>query len=105
MPGDSRPIERIDVLVGAYDPRGEPAGERRVQVPAAPAPDPADIPLRFDLAPERYQLRLAVELAVGAHGSVFADVEVPYLRKGAVPRPGVVRGAPADRTAGRFTVR
>jgi len=62
---------------------------------------PIDIPLRFDLAPGRHQLRLAVELSPsGLTGSVFADVEVPDFRKEAVSLSGVVLGEPADPTAG-----
>jgi len=100
--GEEGVIESIDVLVGAYDPRGESAGERRLEVPVSVLPEldaatPIEIPVRLDVEPGRYQLRLAVQLSPsGLTGSVFTDVDVPDFRKDAVSLSGVVLGDPAD---------
>lgn len=110
--GVTRAVDNVDVLVNAYDPGGRRRGSDRLRgrVVLRPAPGEAaryEVVSRLDLAPGRYQLRLAAQSSLqGKSGSVYYDVEVPDFTKDALLLSGLVLSAtpgvasvPADRLA------
>jgi VWFA-related protein len=79
----SRVLEQLDVLAAAFSPDGQARGTARQTARVglrAGLPDAAayEILSRIDLAPGRYQIRLAAHSAMtGKTGSVYFDVNVP----------------------------
>jgi len=102
-PGSAK--DNIDVQVSAYDTSGRRQGAARLtgQVVRQPGYQGAtgyEALLRLDLAPGRYQLRVAAESSLlRKSGSVYTDVDVPDFTKDGVTMSGllisVTPGAPS----------
>ncbi len=85
----------LSVLTAAFDLEGKSQGEVRQQfdVSSSGAPDRSrrfDVFSRLDLAPGRYDLRVAIEDGAGRRGSVFTSVDVPDFTKGHLALSGAV---------------
>jgi len=104
-PGTDRLVENADLLVQAYDPKGDRrAGERMtarvVLRPEREGDVVYEVFSRLDLPPGRYQLRLAAASALqGKSGSVFFDLDVPDFSDQALSWSGVVVSAASGPTA------
>ena len=83
----ARVLEQLDVLAAAFSPDGQAKGTARQTARVAlraGMPDAAayEILSRIDLAPGRYQIRLAAHSAMtGKTGSVYFDVNVPDFNR------------------------
>jgi hypothetical protein len=91
-----RIVENLDLLINAYDPKGDRRGTTRLNARVTLGPQPAsnigyEVVTRLDLKPGRYQLRLAASSSMeGKAGSVFCDVDVPDFSKGGLALSGAL---------------
>jgi hypothetical protein len=114
--GTERIVENVDFAVAAYDLKGDPRGSEHLKARVALRPVGGEVAYevlsRLDLAPGRYQLRLAAQSSMqGKTGSVYYDVDVPDFGKDAVSLSGIVLSreppqatAPKDRLAALIPV-
>ncbi len=102
--------EEVHVHVAAYAPSGERRGQVNRVFPISIKTSGTggtirfDMPLRLDLPPGRYHVRVGAErkprngasddTAAGAEGSVYADVDVPDFAKEPLTLSGVVLTTP-----------
>jgi VWFA-related protein len=103
-----RTAENTDVQVSAYDESGQRRGAERLQVAFTLRPGSADevgyeTLARLDLAPGRYQLRLAAQTTLqGRTGSVYCDLDVPDFSKPPLSLSGIALSAtPAPMMVGK----
>jgi VWFA-related protein len=87
-------VERIEMTAAAFTDTWKPAGTvtQTIEV-ATPGGDTrramTDVPLRLDLKPGRYEIRLAVQsTATERTGSVYASLTVPDFAKAALALSG-----------------
>jgi len=79
----TRNVERVDLLVRAFNSDGRPFGATRLRADVAVRAGSSglgeyEIVLRLDLRPGRYQLRAAVNVgSLSTSGSLYHDVDVP----------------------------
>ncbi len=79
--------ESVDVLVNAYDPKGDRKAGTRLTAMVVRQPNEGgeagfEVHTNLELAPGRYQVRLAAAATgVAKSGSVFYDLEVPDFAK------------------------
>jgi VWFA-related protein len=89
--------ETLEVLLSAFTAAGDPRGSQRKTVRlTAQTGEPLtyDVLTRFDLAPGRYQLRLAAESTLfSKSGSVYYEIDVPDFAKEQLSLSGVVLSA------------
>jgi VWFA-related protein len=97
-----RVVEKVDVLVQAFDADSRPRGWFRqiAQLTFRPAEGSGaakyEVLSKLALRPGRYQLRFAVHSAsLGKSGSVYQDVEVPDFRRQPVSLSGLVMSVEA----------
>lgn len=96
----SRSSDPVDVLMNAYTYDGDARGSLPLKATVALRPGSTrqvayEVLGRMELAPGRYELRLAADsAALGLKGSVYCEVDVPDFSKGAVSLSGVVLSAP-----------
>jgi hypothetical protein len=92
---DQRATETVDVRVDAYSPDGKLRASQtlRAQVVLKPGPEGQvayEVLTMVSLPPGRYQLRLGASLSrLRKSGSVYYDVDVPDVSKGALTWSGV----------------
>jgi VWFA-related protein len=104
-PGADRVVEDADLLVNAYDPKGDRRGIERLSARVILKPERAaevryELFSRLDLPPGRYQIRLAASSSMqGKSGSVFVDVDVPDFSKAALSMSGALLSAAAGPTS------
>jgi hypothetical protein len=87
--------EVVDVRASAFHTDFKPAGsvtqKADVVRPAGSGSIHADVPVRLDLAPGRYEVRVAIDsAAVGRTGSAYTTVIVPDFSKEKLALSGVV---------------
>jgi len=104
-PGTDRVVEHADLLVQAYDPKGDRRAGERMTVRVVLRPEREgdvvyEVFSRLDLPPGRYQLRLAASSALqGKSGSLFFDLDVPDFTGQALSWSGVVVSAASGPTS------
>ena len=82
-----RVTERVDLQVRAFDVSGKPFGARALRADVAIRAGATglaeyEVLSRIDLAPGRYQLRIAGHVgSLATSGSLYADVDVPDIGK------------------------
>src|SRR5439155_13709096 len=85
--------EVVDVRASAFQTDWRPAGsvtqKADVWRPTAAGSIHADVPVRLDLPPGRYEVRVAIDSpATGRTGSAYATVIVPDFSKEKLARSG-----------------
>jgi VWFA-related protein len=89
-------VEYINMIVGAYEPDGKrgPSERLNARIVLKQTDDPFvhyELLTRLQMAPGRYQLRVAAESALYAkEGSLHYDVEIPDFTKGDLNLSGVL---------------
>jgi VWFA-related protein len=104
--------EDVEIRVAAYAPTGDRRGQVNRVFPVTIKTGGRagvlrfDLPLRLDLPPGRYHLRVSaerkpgkrdIEVAGGREGSVYTDVDVPDFAKETLALSGVVMTTPLSR--------
>jgi hypothetical protein len=96
--GLERTVEDLDLMVFAFNQRGDRRGTRRqtarlVLRPSESGTARYEVLSRLDLPPGRYNLRLAIHASsTGKSGSVYHEVEIPDYSKPLLSLSGVVLG-------------
>jgi VWFA-related protein len=99
--GSARVVDDVDLAVDAFDPGGNRRASRRLKAQVVVRYGKGttvgyELVTRLDLKPGRYQLRAAAQSSLaGKAGSIYYDIEVPDLRKGAVSMSGLLVHAAA----------
>jgi len=92
---DAPPVEKIEVTAAAFTDTWKSAGTATQTIEVARRGGAtgrvvADVPIRLDLKPGRYEIRFAVHsAATGRTGSVYASLTVPDFAKAALALSGV----------------
>ena len=92
-------VERVDLQVSAFDVEGRHKGSSRMRAdvtirPGSTGTAAYEVLARIDLAPGRYQLRIAAHVGnLSTSGSLYYDVDVPDFGKRPVALSGIVLNA------------
>ena len=92
--GTTPRVEPVHLAIAALDPKGRVIASREASAEmsagrATGSPQQFEIHSRLDLAPGRYEIRVAADSPTGKRGSVFAFVDVPDFAKAAFSLTGV----------------
>ena len=108
----ARTIEKVDLVVSAYNTDGKAFGSTRLRADVTIRADATglaeyEVLSRIDLKPGRYQLRMAANVgALATSGSLYYDVDVPDFSDAAVSLSGLLLSAvPAPIVAPRDGLR
>jgi VWFA-related protein len=91
-----RTIERVDLLVSAFDVYGKALGSKRLTAnvtlrAGASGLAEYEVLSRIDLKPGRYQLRIGASVgSLSTQGSVYYDIDVPDFSSAPVSMSGLV---------------
>ena len=92
----TRTIERVDMVVGAFNTDGKQMGGTRLRADVTVRAGASglaeyEVLARLDLKPGRYQLRTAANVgALATSGSLYYDLDVPDFSDGGVSLSGLV---------------
>jgi VWFA-related protein len=92
--GATARVEPVHLAIAALDPKGRVIASREASAEmrtgrSAGSAQQFEIHSRLDLAPGRYEIRVAADSPTGKRGSVFAFVDVPDFAKAAFSLTGV----------------
>ena len=100
-PNEQRHVEKVDLLVSAYDVDGRHHGSKRLRADVAIRAGASglgayEVLSRLDLRPGRYQLRIAANVgSLSTSGSLYYDVDVPDPRSTPFTLSGIVLSTPS----------
>ncbi|MEX1129713.1 MAG: VWA domain-containing protein [Vicinamibacterales bacterium] len=98
--------DKVDVVLSAFTPQGDPRGSVRMAADVTPAAGTEDAVAydvlgRLDLRPGRYELRASASSAsTGVSGSVYGYLDVPDFARDALSLSGLTLGTTPPRIAG-----
>jgi VWFA-related protein len=91
-PGASAPIDAVEpfhFVIAALDPKGRLIASREQTTTFTAGSTRYEVLSRIDLAPGRYELRVAADSTSGRRGSVFTFLDVPKFDQDALTVTGV----------------